>query len=486
MSTEILINVGADETRVALVEDGCAREIHVQRAARHGLVGNIYRGVVKRVLPGMQAAFVDIGLERTAFLHVADMIASPAHDTALPPIGSLLCEGGEVLAQVLKDPLGTKGARLTTLLSLPSRYLVLVPGERHVGVSTKIEDEDERTRLRDVLEQVLAEVAPGIPAGIIARTAAEGVQAGPLATDLQFLLRLWGAVQTEAQGCHSVRLVHGDLPVSMRFLRDVLGTEIERVRIDSDTECQRVRQFAGVFVPELVERIETYVGPAPIFDLYGVEDALNRALDRRVALKCGGYLVIDQTEAMTTIDVNTGAFTGHYNLDDTIYKANLEAAAAIAHQLRLRNLGGIVIIDFIDMKDDEHRTQVLRTLEKELARDPARTHIHPFSPLGLVEMTRKRTRESLGHILCEACPTCNGRGTIKTIETLCHEVEREVQRAARHFDTNRFLVLAAPGVITRLQEGSAALNTIADGLHRSIKLQAEPHYPQELFDVVPL
>ncbi|TAM10773.1 MAG: ribonuclease G [Nevskiaceae bacterium] len=487
MSVELLVNVGADETRVALVEDGIAREVHVERGGRHGLVGNIYKGVVKRVLPGMQAAFIDIGLERTAFLHVADMQHSCSGEPPPPPpIGSLLSEGSEVLVQVLKDPIGTKGARLTTILSLPSRYLVLIPGEAHVGVSARIEDEAERERLHAVLEKIAADGHPPAPIGIIARTAAEGVEAAALAADLQFLLRLWDVVAHNAAECHDIQLVHGDLPLSLRMLRDLLGTAIDRVRIDDAAECRRASEFARGFIPELTERIEVHAGPVPIFDLYSVEDTLNHALERRVPLKCGGYLIIDQTEAMTTIDVNTGAFTGHSCLDDTIFKANVDATAAIAHQLRLRNLGGIVIIDFIDMKNEDHRAQVLRALEKELAHDPARTHVYPFSPLGLVEMTRKRTRESLGHILCEPCPTCNGRGTIKSVETLCREVERELQRASRRFDTNRFLVLAAPSIVTRLQEGSDALNRIVDGLNRSIKLQAEPHYPQELFDVVPL
>lgn len=487
MSTEILVNVGADETRVALVEDGCTREVHVQRAERHGLVGNIYKGIVKRVLPGMQAAFVDIGLERTAFLHINDMISpAVAAEGSLPAIGSRLGEGGEVLVQVLKDPIGTKGARLTTLLSFPSRCLVLVPGVARVGISAKIEDDDERARLHDLLEGILAETAAESPFGVIARTAAEGAGEAVLARDLQFLVRLWAAVNHAAAESRAVCQVHGDLPVSMRVLRDLFDANIEHVRIDDDDECARVRQFARVFVPELVDHIGAYTGTAPIFDLYGVEDALTRALDRRVPLKCGGYLVIDQTEAMTTIDVNTGAHVGRHNLDDTVFKTNLQAAGVIAQQLRLRNLGGIVIIDFIDLASDQQRAQVFAALEKEVVKDPARTQLYPFSPLGLVEMTRKRTHESLGHILCEPCPTCTGRGTIKSVETLRHEVERELQRAARHFDTNRFLVLAAPSVVARLQEGSPALETVANGLQRSIKLQAEPHYPQELFDVVPL
>ncbi|WP_439641594.1 ribonuclease G [Nevskia sp.] len=485
MSTEILVNIGPQETRVALVEGGATQEIYVQRAQRHGLVGNIYKGTVVRVLPGMQAAFVDLGLDRTAFLHVADMVGADQNGAPLPPVERLLHEGKEVLVQILKDPMGTKGARLTTLLSIPSRYLVLMPFEKHVGVSARIEDDHERVRLKGILEKIVPELSPNW--GVIARTAAESADEESLRADLAFLTRLWVSVDQQTAFAKPGHLVHGDLPLSMRVLRDLLGTQVERIRIDNAEEARRVQQFAKVFVPQAAARIEAYNGHAPIFDLYGVEDELNRALERKVDLKSGGHLVIDQTEAMTTIDVNTGAFTGHRNLEETILKTNLEAAGAIARQLRLRNLGGIIIIDFIDMKLEEHRTQVLRTLEKEISRDSARTHIYPFSPLGLVEMTRKRTRESLGHILCEPCPTCEGRGVVKTVETLCHEIAREVQRAARMYEPKAFLVLAAPKVIERLQEEqSGGLAELEASLKRPIKLQAESHYGQETFDVVPV
>ncbi|HKY92225.1 MAG TPA: ribonuclease G [Nevskiaceae bacterium] len=488
MSTEILVNIAPQETRVALVEGGAAQEVYIQRAARHGLVGNVYKGVVQRVLPGMQAAFVDIGLSRTAFLHVADMISSPGNGDApapRPPIQTLVHDGQEILVQILKDPLGTKGARLTTLLSMPSRYLVLLPYEPHCGASSRIEDEEERVRLKQVVSRVAAEQCPQF--GVIARTAAEGVDEERIADDLKFLLRLWTAVSDQAGRATARSLVHGDLPLSMRILRDLLGTDVERVRIDSAEEYRRVQQFARVFVPTAAPKIELYEGAAPIFDLYGVEDDIDRALSRKVDLKSGGHLVIDQTEAMTTIDVNTGAFTGHRNLEETILKTNLEAAQAIARQLRLRNLGGIIILDFIDMRNEDHRAQVLRALEKELKRDPARTQVHPFSSLGLIEMTRKRTRESLGHILCQPCPTCEGRGAIKTTDTVCHEIVREVSRAARQFEAKQFLVLAAPDVIQKLTEDtSMGLAELEASLNRPIRLQAENAYHLESFDVVPL
>lgn len=488
MSTEILVNIGHQETRVALVEGGAAQEIYIQRASRHGLVGNIYKGVVQRVLPGMQAAFVEIGLERTAFLHVADMVPLPGGGEApreLPPIQTLLRDGQEVLVQVLKDPLGSKGARLTTLLSVPSRYLVLLPFERHCGVSARLEDEAERARLKALVCGIAGELAPGF--GLIARTAAEGQEETPLVQDLRFLLHLWTAISEQGRLAPPRTLVHGDLPLSMRILRDLLGTDVERVRIDNAEECRSVQQFARVFVPHAVSRIEHYAGSAPIFDLYGVEDDIDRALSRKVELKSGGHLVIDQTEAMTTIDVNTGAFTGHRTLEETILKTNLDAAHAIARQLRLRNLGGIIVLDFIDMRNPDHRVQVLRALEKELRRDTARTHVYDFSPLGLIEMTRKRSRESLGHILCMPCPTCEGRGSIKTVETLCHDIVREVSRAARQFEARQFLVLAAPTVVARLTEdASMGLADLEASLNRPIRLQAESAYHPESFDVVPL
>ena len=489
MSTEILVNIGPQETRVALVDGGVVQEAYVQRASRQGVVGNIYKGRVNRVLPGMQAAFVEIGLARTAFLHVGDMVQSGGGENgesiAPPPVNQLLHEGQDVLVQVLKDPLGTKGARLTTLPSVPSRYLVLLPFDRHVGVSARIEDETERERLKSVMTELVAELAPDY--GVIVRTVGEGASAEALAQDMQFLVKLWRSISEQARSARPGDLVHGDLPLSMRILRDLLGTDVDRVRIDSFEECGRVRAFAERFVPDAASLVEHYDGAAPIFDLYGVEDDLNRALDRRVELKSGGHLVVDQTEAMTTIDVNTGAFTGHRNLDETILKTNLEAAQAIARQLRLRNLGGIIIIDFIDMNEETHREQVLAALEKAVARDRAKTTISQISPLGLVEMTRKRTRESLERILCEPCRVCNHRGTVKTPDTVMYEIFRELRRTARQFDSREYRVLASPEVIERLREEQAgALAEMQEFLHTPIRLQAESQYQPESFDVVPL
>ncbi|HEY5719009.1 MAG TPA: ribonuclease G, partial [Gammaproteobacteria bacterium] len=416
LNGEILVNVTPQETRVAIVENGVLQEVFIERARRRGLVGNIYQGRVCRVLPGMEAAFVEAGLARTAFLHVSDVAvgaaaAAEAHgevDGAARPetISQLLQEGQTLMVQVVKDPIGTKGARLTSHISIPSRYLVFMPDMSNVGVSQRIEDEAERQRLRELVLQWTDREGSG---GYIVRTAAEGASPEALRADMRFLQKLWASIQERAATARAGTLVHEDLPLSLRALRDQFGSAIERIRIDSRETFQKAREFAAAFIPELVERIEYYPGERPIFDLYSVEDEIQRALERKVQLKSGGYLIIDQTEALTTIDVNTGAYVGHANLEETIFKTNLEAAQAIARQLRLRNLGGIIILDFIDMTDEEHKRQVLRALESSLERAGGKSHIGEVSALGLVEMTRKRTRESLEHVLCEACPTCNGK-----------------------------------------------------------------------------
>ena len=481
MSEEILINVTPPETRVAVIENGVLQEIIVERTAKRGLVGNIYKGKVCRVLPGMQAAFVDAGLQRAAFLHASDIQAEDADKTG--QITNLVSEGGEVIVQVVKDPLGTKGARLTTNISIPSRYMVFMPNVGNVGVSQKIEDEDERIRLRDILTRFAEANSSG--AGYIARTAAEGVSEEALHNDMRFLVRLWSSIQERAATAPPRELIHEDLPLALRALRDLINPEVEKVRIDSRSTWEKAQQFAAKYIIEQRSAIEYYPGERPIFDLYGVEDEIQKALERKVDLKSGGHLVIDQTEAMTTIDVNTGAFVGHRNLEETIFKTNLEAAQAICRQLRLRNLGGIIIIDFIDMTDEDHKRQVMRALERCLARDHAKTHISEVSTLGLVEMTRKRTRESLEHVLCESCPTCSGRGTLKTAETVCFDIFRDILREWRQFDVEQLLVLASQEVVDRLlDEESQNLAELEQFIGRPIKLQAEALYNQEQYDVV--
>jgi ribonuclease G len=482
MSEEILINVTPPETRVAVIENGVVQEIIIERTKRKGIVGNVYKGKVCRVLPGMQAAFVDAGLERAAFLHASDIV-SPSGESRGEMIDELVHDGQEVVVQVIKDPLGTKGARLTTNLSIPSRYLVYMPNMTAFGVSQRIEEEEERQRLRDLIALFSGEL--GVSGGFIARTAAEGADAMALRADMIFLLRLWESIRGRADTGKARELVHEDLPLAVRALRDLIGPGIEKIRIDSKTTFDKAQEFAARFIPDITPRIEYYPGERPIFDLYAVEDEIQKALERRVELKSGGHLIIDQTEAMTTIDVNTGAFVGHRNLEETIFKTNLEAAQAICRQLRLRNLGGIIIIDFIDMCEEEHKRQVLRALEKCLALDHAKTHISEVSNLGLVEMTRKRTRESLERVLCEPCPACSGRGNLKTAETTCYEIFREILREARQFDVESFLVLASQEVVDRLlDEESTNLAELEQFIGKPIRLQAETLYTQEQYDVV--
>ncbi len=486
MSQEILINVTPRETRVAVVENASLQEVYVERARRRGLVGNIYKGVVSRVLPGMQAAFIDVGLQRTAFLHASDIArtdaALEARTAEVPDIARLLKEQQSVLVQVVKDPIGTKGARLTTHITIPSRYMVLLGGNPTLGISSRIEDDAERARLRAIGETF---VTPEAGAGFIIRTAAEGASEDALQSDRDFLVRVWASLQARAAEALPGSLVHGDLPLVLRALRDVTVEQIERVRVDSRENYERVTAFCEQFLQGLLPRLEYYPGERPIFDLYAVEDEIQKAVERKAQLKSGGYLIIDQTEAMATVDVNTGGYVGHRTLEETIFKTNLEAAQAIARQLRLRNLGGIIIIDFIDMGEEEHKRQVLRALEKALERDHAKTQISGVSALGLVEMTRKRTRESLEHVLCEPCPTCSGRGTLKTAETVCYEISREILREARQFDVERLLVLASQEVVDlSMDEESDSFAELEEFIGKPIVFQAEPLYTQEQFDVV--
>ncbi|MCC8364567.1 ribonuclease G [Lysobacter sp. A6] len=494
MSEEILVNVTPRETRVAVVENGMLQELHIERGWRRGVVGNIYKGRVQRVMPGMQAAFVDIGLDRAAFLHANDIVrpaaltATAEGEESIPvpaaaprPILELVREGQDIIVQVVKDPIGSKGARLTTQLSIPSRYLVLLPQSRVIGVSSRIEDETERARLKGLVQ----EFAGAGGQGYIVRTNAEGQPAEALAEDIAYLSRVWALVEGQQKSTPLGACVYEDLNLPLRAVRDLIRRDVEKVKVDSRETCDRLKTFAAQYMPGLAEKIEHYVGARPIFDLYGVEDEIQHALEKEVPLKSGGYLVIDQTEAMTTVDVNTGSFLGQRNLEETVYRTNLEAAQAVARQLRLRNLGGIIIIDFIDMTDAEHRRQVLRTLEKSLAKDHAKTTVYDFSPLGLVEMTRKRTVESLERQLCEPCHECGGRGTLKTAETVTYEIFREITRAVRQFEAARLLVIASPKVVARItDEESSAVAELEEFLGKSIRFQSDEQYLQEQFDVV--
>lgn len=487
MSAELLINVTPSETRVAVIEGGTLQEVHIEREARRGIVGNIYKGRVSRVLPGMQAAFVDIGLEKAAFLHASDIVPhtecvaeNEKQQFQVRDISELVRQGQDIVVQVVKDPLGTKGARLTTDITLPSRYLVFMPGASHVGVSQRIDSETERNRLKNIVADYCDE-----DGGFIIRTAAEGADEKELSQDAIFLKRLWKKVG-ERRGKFKTRsTLYSELGLAQRILRDFVGTELTRIQVDSRLVFETLKEFTAEFVPELSDKLTLYEGDKPIFDMFDAENEIQRSLDRKVELKSGGYLIIDQTEAMTTVDINTGAFVGRRNLEETIFNTNVEATQAIARQLRLRNLGGIIIIDFIDMMSQDHRDRVINSLELALSVDRVKTNINGFTQLGLVEMTRKRTRESIEHILCSKCPTCEGRGSAKTVETVCYEVLREVTRVNRAYEADKFVVYASPAVAETLEgDESHALAELEVFIGKQVKIQVEPLYIQEQFDVV--
>jgi ribonuclease G len=491
MSQEILINWSPQETRVAVVENGAVQELHVERALERGLVGNVYLGKVVRVLPGMQSAFIDIGLDRTAFLHVADLMSSinsrhaetePGKTDVAPalPIEKQLFEGKAIMVQVLKDPIGTKGARLTAQVSIAGRLLVFLPQDSHIGVSQKIppkQREDLRQRL-----QALAGEAGG---GFILRTNGEDASDAELGEDISYLRKTWSRIKDASLRLPPTSVLHQDLNLLQRVLRDVASENTLSIRVDSREQCSQLQTFAGEFMPATLKKIQLYAGERPIFDLLNIDEEIARALGRRVELKSGGYLIIDQTEALTTVDVNTGGFVGARNFDETVFKTNLEAAQTIARQLRLRNLGGIVIVDFIDMLRDNHRDAVLVEFKKQLARDRIKTTVNGFSALGLLEMTRKRTRESLSHQLCEPCSACGGKGVVKTARSVTYDILREILREARQFNPREFRVVAAPQVIELfLDEESQHLAGLSAFIGKPISLQSEVAMAQEYYDIV--
>ena len=479
MSEEVLINVTPQETRVAVTGSGVVQELLIERAASRGLVGNIYMGRVARVLPGMQSAFLEVGLERAAFLHVADIWKN--RDSG-KPIERILAEGEPVMVQVVKDPIGSKGARLSTQISIAGRLLVYLPHDPHIGISQRIEDENGRQALRDRLKELLASEEKG---GFIVRTLAESAGEEELRVDIAYLHNLWKVINERSLGAEPPQLLYQDLSLAQRVLRDMVSPATTRVVVDSRENFQKLAAFAENYMPQVRSRLEHYTGERPLFDLYNVETEIEKALSRRVDLKSGGYLIIDQTEALTTVDVNTGGFVGSRNFDDTVFKTNLEAAQAIARQLRLRNLGGIIIVDFIDMASAEHRAAVLDEFRRALARDRTRVTVGGFTALGLVEMTRKRTRESLAHILCQPCPTCDGRGAVKTAHTVCYEILREILREARAFNAREYRVLASQPVIDLFQEEeSASVAMLSDFIGKPISMQVESSYTQEQFDIV--
>ncbi len=484
MGQEILINVTPQETRVAVLEQGIAQELMIERSSSLGIVGNIYRGKVCRVLPGMQSAFVEIGLQRAAFLHAADIME--CHVDGEPqverPIQEVLREGQSIIVQVIKEPIGTKGARLTTEVSIAGRFLVFLPHQNHIGVSQRIEDEEEREQLRSRLLGLLPENRTG---GFIIRTMSETASDEELLADVEYLNKVWDKIQLDSKSAGERSLIFYDLSLPRRILRDVVNDDTVSIRVDSKDTYERMKEFAELYVAKAVKPLYHYQGERPIFDFYNIEKEFVLALSRKVDLKSGGYLIFDQTEALTTVDVNTGSFVNGKNLSDTIFKTNLEAAQCIARQLRLRNLGGIIIIDFIDMDEDEQREKVLDELKKAVSVDRARTGVNGFTPLGLVEMTRKRTRESLAHLLCEPCEVCQGRGEYKTAQTIVYEIMRELMREAKQFDAKEFKVIASPSVISLLQdEESQSLANLSDFINKRVTLQADTQYSREVFDIV--
>ncbi len=505
MATELVINAASHETRIALIENGTIAELHIERTRGKGIVGNIYKGRVIRVLPGMQAAFVDIGLEKAAFLYVADVfdafeeyesllygvkkdqeISGPLPQDSQPefkplhPIEELLQEGQELLVQVSKEPLGTKGARITSHISLPGRHLVYMPTVDHVGISRRIEDEEERERLREAVERLKK---PGT--GFIVRTVSEGKSEDDLLSDMQYLSTLWNEISKRQDKVSVPSLVHCDLDVIQKVVRDIVTEQVDKIIVDSKPDYDRIVQFITTFMPKMKYLIDLYEDEEPIFDHYGLEVEISRALGRKVWLKSGGYIIIEQTEALTAVDVNTGRFVGKHNLEDTILKTNLEAVKEIAYQLRLRNIGGIIIIDFIDMEKEVNRDKVFNALEEALKSDKSKTNIQKISELGLVEMTRKRVRESIGRMMCEPCPYCEGRGYIKSKTTVCHEIFRELRREMLDIRGSKAMVSVHPLVADLLyDEERRGLEELEKRFKKRITVRAKPGFHQEQFEIV--
>jgi ribonuclease G len=490
VARQLLINVAPWETRVALLEDTTLAELHIERRSERSIAGNIYKGRVVRVLPGMQAAFVDIGIEKAAFLHASDLLApalppevaregdtADLVDGAAPPppettpIEQRLQKGQEVLVQVSKEPIGTKGARVTANVSLPGRYLVFMPDTRHVGISRRIEDSAERDRLRDIVE---GERPP--QGGFIVRTAAEGATKREIHDDIRFLTRLWGRVAKAAEAASAPALVHADLDLVLRTVRDLFTSDVDRLAVDAEDDYRRVREFVEGLMPRLASRVHRYEGVTPIFDQYGIETKIARALERRVWLKSGGYLVFEQTESLTTVDVNTGRYVGKTDQEETILRTNLEAAQQVVQQLRLRNIGGIIVIDFIDMERPANRRKVSEALQEALKKDKARSHVVRISELGLVQMTRKRTRESLEQLLTSACPTCGGTGRERSVETLAYEALRRVQReVVGAANSTRVALRVHPEVATFLTEREPrSLDALERMVGRTVAVEAGP------------
>ncbi|MGQ9645743.1 MAG: Rne/Rng family ribonuclease [Thermodesulfobacteriota bacterium] len=494
MANELIINVTRQETRVALLEDRLLVEIYIERTKDRGIIGNIYKGKVVKVLPGMQAAFVDIGLEKASFLYVSDVYGGmedyeemifqgeelPTPLNVSSQIEDLLSEGQEVLVQVSKEPLGTKGTRITSHITLPGRYLVYMPTVDHVGVSRRIKDERERRRLREIIQGMKPPSG-----GFIVRTASEGAEPDEIRNDMEFLLRLWSNVQKKKESSAAPSLIHSDLTMVLRVIRDILSPQVNRIVIDSKEEYENILSFINTYMPKQKCEILLYEKAEPIFDAYGIEMEIDKILGRKVWLKSGGYIVIDMCEALVAIDVNTGRYVGKRNLADTILKTNLEAAKEIAYQLRLRNIGGIIIIDFIDMEREGDRDKVFQAFEEALRKDRQKTSIFKISDLGLVEMTRKRTRENISRILSEPCSYCEGAGLIKSRTTICYDIFREIERTCSALGGSSIMVEANPEVADLLyEEERVAVEELEKKLRKKILIKGKAGFHQEQFNII--
>ena len=508
MSTDLIINATSFEIRIALVEHGNLVEFYLERPTEKGLVSNIYKGRIKRVLPGMQAAFVDIGLERTGFLYVDDVHINasdfetrmlscdrvsngdcycgnvpPESLSSRPPgmgIEDLLHEGQDVLVQICKEPIGTKGARLTCHITLPCRNLVFMPMTDHIGISRKIEDEEVRQRIREDIEALRPACT-----GFIVRTVGETANREDLEADMEFLLHLWGEIQDLAEKAPVPSLVYEDLDIILRAVRDIFSPEVDRVVVDEPRTYRRVLNFVETFAPRLRDKVELWEGESPLFDAYGIEMDINRALDKKIWLRCGGYIIIEATEALTVIDVNTGRYVGKSDLEETIFKTNMEAAREIAYQLRLRNIGGIIIIDFIDMEDEVHREEVARALKEAVKKDKSRVNILKVSEFGLVQMTRKRNREDLNHMMCEPCMYCNGEGVLKSHTTICYEIFRKISRNATKVPGKNVTVRVHPQVAAMmLKEEASTINHLEEEIHKQLTIEPVKDLHLEKYEII--
>ncbi len=481
---EVLINASQYEIRVALIAQGRLQELYFEQSLSRGLVGNIFKAKVVRVLPGMQAAFVDLGLDKNGFLHARDILRLDHKDSQkIPSIEKLVRQGETVMVQVVKDPVGDKGASLTMHISIPSRNLVYLPYGKNIGISQQITNSEERKRLTNLLTDL--QQKHQIKGGFIIRTSTESVINQQLDNDVNLLNKLWQSIQIDMKNAKKGSQIYEDLPLELRVMRDFMHLDIERVIIDSQDAFDKVCNFSDEFIPEMRHKLEKYDAEQPLFNKYEIEQEIDKSLDRKVLLESGSFLVIDQAEAMTTIDVNTGSYVGNKNDGETFLQTNLEAATEIARQLRIRNLGGIIVIDFINMQKGSHKKQVLLALESALSKDRVNIEITDMSPLGLVEITRRRVRQSLEQLMCEPCQVCDGKGTVKTIKTVCYEILREVMREDGQYKSRAYTIVAAPRVIDFLSDDKiSGLDDLQKNIARPINLQVEKSYSQEQYDII--